>query len=398
MNKLTIDDIELSGKRVLVRVDFNVPLSPDGSVANDMRVRAALPTIKKIISSGGFPILMSHLGRPKGERKPEFSLEPVAGCLAGLIGSPVKFAEECIGSEMEEQSRSLQPGETLLLENLRFHAEETKNDEQFSESLSKLGDVYVNDAFGTAHRAHASTAGVTKFFDRCAAGYLMEKELRYLAGALANPARPFVAILGGAKISGKIDVIRNLFDRVETIVIGGAMAFTFFKAMGYEVGDSLVEADRIEMAKEILEESKSKRIEFVLPVDIVVSRASDGSTDAKTVPASAIPSGYKGLDIGEASIVRLEKAISEARTVVWNGPMGLFEVDLFAIGTTRVAELLAVATSNGAVTIVGGGDSAAAVAKSGLSDKITHISTGGGASLELLEGKTLPGIAALTDK
>jgi phosphoglycerate kinase len=398
MNKLTIDDIELSGKRVLVRVDFNVPLTPDGSVANDLRVRAALPTIKKIISSGGFPILISHLGRPKGERKPEFSLEPVAGCLAGLLGSPVKFAHECIGPEIEELSRSLEPDETLLLETLRFHTEETKNDEQFSESLSKLGDSYVSDAFGTAHRAHASTAGVTKFFDKCAAGYLMEKELRYLAGALANPARPFVAILGGAKISGKIDVIRNLFDRVDTIAIGGAMAFTFFKAMDCKVGDSLVETDRIEMAKEILEESKSESIEFVLPEDVVVSEASDGSADARTVAANAIPPGYKGLDIGEASIARLKKVISAAKTVVWNGPMGLFEVDKFAVGTNRTAELLAEATSRGAVTIVGGGDSAAAVAKSGLSDKITHISTGGGASLELLEGKTLPGIAALTDK
>ena len=398
MKKLTIDDIELSGKRVLVRVDFNVPLAADGSVADDMRVRAALPTIKKIISSGGFPVLMSHLGRPKGERKPEFSLEPVAGCLCGLLGSPVKFAEECIGSEIEEQSRSLEPGETLLLENLRFHTEETKNDEQFSRDLSKLGDAYVNDAFGTAHRAHASTAGVTKYFDRCAAGYLMEKELKYLAGALSKPARPFVAILGGAKISGKIDVIRNLFDKVDTIAIGGAMAFTFFKARGYEVGDSLVEADRVEMAKKILEESKSKSVEFVLPEDVVVSESSDGSADAKTVSANAIPSGYRGLDIGEASIARLKKVISAARTVVWNGPMGLFEVDLFAVGTTRVAELLADVTSKGTVTIVGGGDSAAAIAKTGLSDKITHISTGGGASLELLEGKTLPGIAALTDK
>ena len=398
MNKLTIDDIELTGKRVLVRVDFNVPLAPDGSVANDLRVRAALPTIRKIISSGGFPVLMSHLGRPKGERRPEFSLEPVAACLSGLLGSPVKFAHDCIGSEIEEQSKSLELGETLLLENLRFHTEETENDEQFSESLSKLGDAYVNDAFGTAHRAHASTVGVTNFFDKCAAGYLMEKELKYLAGALANPARPFVAILGGAKISGKIDVIRNLFDKVDTIAIGGAMAFTFFKAMGYEVGDSLVEADRIEMAKEILGESKSKSVEFILPEDVVVSEASDGDTDAKTVSANAIPPGYKGLDIGEASIAKLKTVISVAKTVVWNGPMGLFEVDKFAVGTNKTAELLAEATSKGAVTIVGGGDSAAAVAKSGLSDKITHISTGGGASLELLEGKTLPGIAALTDK
>lgn len=398
MKKLTIDDIELSGKRVLVRVDFNVPLNPDRSVANDLRIRAALPTIRKIISSGGFPILMSHLGRPKGERKPEFSLEPVAGCLAGLLGGPVKFSDDCIGEDIEEQSKSLKSGETLLLENLRFYAEETENDAAFAESLSKLGDVYVNDAFGTAHRAHASTAGVTEFFDTCAAGYLMQKELEYLDAALANPDRPFVAILGGAKISGKIDVIRNLFDKVDTIAIGGAMAFTFFKAMGYEVGDSLIEPDRIDMAKEILAEAKSKGVDFILPEDVVISEAADGSADARAVAADSMPSGFKGLDIGDAAIAKLKSVIAEAKTVVWNGPMGLFEVEKFAVGTNRVAELLAEITSQGAVTIVGGGDSAAAVMKAGLSDKISHISTGGGASLELLEGKTLPGIASLTDK
>ena len=398
MNKLTVDNLELSGKRALVRVDFNVPLSPDGEITNDLRIKAALPTIKKIISSGGYPILMSHLGRPKGKRKPEFSLRPVAECLSGLLGSPVEFASDCIGPDIEQASKSLKPSETLLLENLRFHKEETENDEGFSESLSKLGDVYVNDAFGTAHRAHASTTGVTKFFDKCAAGYLMEKELQYLVGALSDPVRPFVAVLGGAKISGKIDVIKNLFDKVDTILIGGAMAFTFFKAMKYEVGDSLIEPDRIEMAKDILDEAKAKNVSLLLPEDIVVSEASDGSADIKTVSADRIPVGLKGLDIGEATIAHFGKILSGAKTVVWNGPMGLFEVDKFAVGTNKVAELLAEITAKGAVTIVGGGDSAAAVTDSGLADKITHISTGGGASLELLEGKTLPGVAALTDK
>jgi len=398
MNKLTIDDLSVVGKRVLVRVDFNVPITDDGSVANDLRIRAALPTIKKIISSGGLPILMSHLGRPKGERKSEFSLNPVAEALSGLLAGPVQFADDCVGDEVEEMSRSLKPGETLLLENLRFHIEETKNDPGFSEQLSKLGDVYVNDAFGTAHRAHASTEGVTKFFDQCAAGYLMQKELKYLVGALANPARPFVAILGGAKISGKIDVIKNLFGKVDSILIGGAMTFTFFKAMGYEVGGSLLEEDRIDMAGEVLKEAKQKNVELVLPEDIVVSKDADGSEEIRTVAANAIPADMKGLDIGVATVAHFEKILSGAKTVVWNGPMGLFEVDAFAAGTYKIAEILAEITDKGAVTIVGGGDSASAVAKSGLEAKISHISTGGGASLELLEGKTLPGLAALSDK
>jgi phosphoglycerate kinase len=398
MNKLTIDDIKLDGKRVLTRVDFNVPLSADGSVSDDLRVRAAVPTINKIIASGGFPVLMSHLGRPKGGYQKEFSLEPVASCLSGLLGGTVEFASDCVGEEIEARSRSLKAGETLLLENLRFYKEEEKNDAAFSEKLSKLGDIYVNDAFGTAHRAHASTEGVTRFFDECAAGYLMEKELRYLAGALDKPVRPFVAILGGAKISGKIDVIKKLFDKVDAILIGGAMAFTFFKAMGYEVGESLVEQDRLEMAKDVLGEAKRRNVKFVLPQDVVVSTASDGSAPAKTVAANAIPSGHKGLDVGAGTIREFKKIIENAKTVVWNGPMGLFEVKQFAVGTAEVAKLLADITTTGAVTIVGGGDSASAVAEAGLEDRITHISTGGGASLELLEGKILPGVAALTDR
>jgi len=398
MDKLTIDDLQLSGKRVLVRVDFNVPLTAEGEVANDLRVRAALPTIKKILDSGGHPILMSHLGRPKGERKPEFSLKPVAACLSKLLASEVRFAQDCIGPDVEQMASSLKEGEALLLENLRFHKEETGNDPGFAEALSRLGDIYVNDAFGTAHRAHASTEGVTRFFEQCAAGYLMEKEIRYLVGALANPERPFVAVLGGAKISGKIDVIKNLFDKVDSILIGGAMMFTFFKAMGYEIGDSLVEEDRVEMASDVLKQAEEANVNLVLPEDVVISKSADGSSEIKTVPVNEIPPGLKGLDIGQKTITRFQGILTKSNTVVWNGPMGLFEVEKFAVGTNAIARILSGITSDGAVTIVGGGDSAAAVAKAGLEDRITHISTGGGASLELLEGKTLPGLAALTSK
>ncbi len=397
MEKLTIDDLDLVGKRVLVRVDFNVPIR-DGKVADDLRVRSAVPTINKIIKSGGFPVLMSHLGRPKGERDDDFSLEPVASCLAGILGSPVRFSNECIGEDIVDQTRSLQSSESIVLENLRFHEGEKKNDPKFAEELAKNGDLYVNDAFGTAHRAHASTVGVTKHFDQCASGYLIQKELQYLVNALEKPERPFVAILGGAKISGKIDVIRNLFDKVDSILIGGAMAFTFFKAKGWEVGDSLVEEERVDMAGEILSEAESKGIDLVLPVDIVVSEKDDGSADAATVSADSIPSGKKGLDVGEKTLEQFEKILCESKTVVWNGPMGLFEVDKFAKGTYEIAEILSRISGKGAITIVGGGDSASAVKKAGVQDKISHISTGGGASLELLEGKELPGIAALTDK
>jgi phosphoglycerate kinase len=398
MNKLTIDDLRLQDRRVLVRVDFNVPIADDGSVADDLRVRSTLPTINKIISSGGKPVLMSHLGRPKGERKPEFSLEPVASCLSGLLGGTVRFTSDCIGKDVVDESNELKSGEVLLLENLRFHKGETDNDPEFAKGLAEAGDMYVNDAFGTAHRAHASTVGVTKFFDECAAGYLIEKELKYLVGALADPARPFVAILGGAKISGKIDVIRNLFGRVDAILIGGAMTFTFFKSMGREIGDSLLEEDRVQLAAELLSEAKSAGVNLVLPEDIVISRQSDGSAEADAVDADVIPPGFKGLDIGHKTLARFRTILEDARTVVWNGPMGLFEVDKFAVGTNAIAKMLADLTSDGAVTIVGGGDSAAAVSKAGLQDSISHISTGGGASLELLEGKELPGLAALTDK
>jgi len=397
MDKLTIDDLDLAGKRVLVRVDFNVPVK-DGKVADDLRVRSAAPTISSIIKSGGFPILMSHLGRPKGERIDKFSLEPVVSCLSGILGNPVKFAGDCVGDDVVAQSKSLGDSETLLLENLRFHKEETDNDAGFAKQLAENGDLYVNDAFGTAHRAHASTVGVTQYFDKCAAGYLIQKELKYLVNALDNPERPFVAILGGAKISGKIDVIRNLFGKVDSILIGGAMAFTFFKAKGWEVGNSLLEEDRVDMAREILDEAESKGVDLQLPVDIVVSDKDDGSADAKTVSADAIPSGLKGLDVGEKTLEEFESVLSKAKTVVWNGPMGLFEVDRFARGTYEMAEILSRISGTGAITIVGGGDSASAVAKAGVQEKISHISTGGGASLELLEGKELPGIAALTNK
>lgn len=397
MEKLTIDDLDLAGKRVLVRVDFNVPIK-DGKVADDLRVRSAVPTINKIIKSGGFPVLMSHLGRPKGERDDKLSLEPVASCLSGVLGSPVRFANDCIGEDIVNQTRSLQSSESIVLENLRFHEGEKKNDPDFAAELAKNGDLYVNDAFGTAHRAHASTVGVTKHFDQCASGYLIQKELKYLVNALEKPERPFVAILGGAKISGKIDVIRNLFDKVDAILIGGAMAFTFYKAKGWEVGESLVEEERVDMAGEILSEAESKGVDLVLPVDIVVSEKDDGSADADTVSADSIPSGKIGLDVGEKTLGHFEEILSKSKTVVWNGPMGLFEVDKFAKGTYKIAEILSRISGKGAITIVGGGDSASAVKKAGVQDKISHISTGGGASLELLEGKELPGIAALTDK
>ncbi len=397
MEKLSIDDIKLSGKKVLVRVDFNVPLDEKGQVANDKRIVASLPTIKKIMADGGKAILMSHLGRPKCKKVPEMSLLPVAKTLEKLLGKPVKFVSDCVGPEVEKAVSLLKPGDCLLLENLRFHAEEEKNDPEFAGKLAKLGDVYVNDAFGTAHRAHASTEGVTKYFKQCAAGYLMQSELRYLGLALANPQRPFVAVLGGAKISGKIDVITNLMDKVDAFLIGGGMAFTFYKAMGKEIGGSLLEPDKIDLAKQILSKAKEKQVGFFLPVDVVV--ASEAKEDASTqvVASDAIPSDMQGLDIGPETIREFSSELDQAKTVVWNGPMGVFEVSKFAAGTIGIARELAKITEKGATTIVGGGDSASAVAKAGLKDKLSHISTGGGASLEFLEGRVLPGVAALTD-
>jgi phosphoglycerate kinase len=397
MNKLSIEKVELKDKRVLVRVDFNVPLDEKLNVTNDIRIVESLPTIKKIIACGGKAILISHLGRPKGEKKPEFSLKPAAERLSKLIGKEVKLAPDCIGAEAEKLVNEMKPGDVVLLENLRFHKQEEKNDPEFAKQLANLGDVYINDAFGSAHRAHSSTEGVTKFIKTCAAGYLMQKELDYLGSALAQPKRPYCAILGGAKISGKIDVINNLLDKVDTLIVGGGMAFTFFKAQGKEIGKSLLEAEKLDLAKELLEKVKSGKLKFLLPVDVVVTDEFKNESPAITVNVDKIPADKMGLDIGPKSIKLFSDELMKSKTIVWNGPMGVFEMDNFAKGTFAIAEALVKATENGAVTVIGGGDSAAAISKAGLEDKVSHVSTGGGASLEFLEGKVLPGVAALTD-
>jgi len=397
MNKKTIDQIELKNKKVLVRVDFNVPLNENKEITDDKRIVESLPTIKKIIASGGKTILMSHLGRPKGEKNLKYSLAPVAQKLSALLNKQVIFANDCIGEEVKALADSLQPGDVLLLENLRFYKEEEKNVPEFAEKLASLGDIYVNDAFGSAHRAHASTEGVTKFLPVAAGGYLMEKELNYLGKAVANPVRPFCAILGGAKISGKIDVINNLIDKVDTLIIGGGMAFTFFKAQGFEIGKSLLEEEKIELAKEILEKAKGTKLNFLLPVDVVVAQEFNNDSPSEVVKADSIPADKMGLDIGPETVKLFSEAIGASKTIVWNGPMGVFEMDNFAKGTYAVAKELANVTSKGAVTVVGGGDSAAAIEKAGLAGSVSHVSTGGGASLEFLEGKTLPGVAALNN-
>jgi len=397
MNKLSIDKVELKDKRVLVRVDFNVPLDEKLHVTNDIRIVESLPTIKKIINSGGKAILMSHLGRPKGERKPEFSLKPAAERLSKLIGITVKLAPDCIGAETEKIVNEMKSGDVVLLENLRFHKQEEKNDPDFAKQLANFGDVYINDAFGSAHRAHASTEGVTKYIKTCAAGYLMQKELDYLGKALANPKRPYTAILGGAKISGKIDVINNLLDKVDTLIVGGGMAFTFFKAQGFEIGKSLLEAEKLDLAKELLEKVKSGKLKFLLPVDVVVADEFKNESPSIVVDVDKIPADKMGLDIGPKSIKLFSDELLKSKTIVWNGPMGIFEMPNFAKGTFAVAEALAKATENGAITVIGGGDSAAAIADAGLEKKVSHVSTGGGASLEFLEGKVLPGVEALTN-
>ncbi len=390
INKKTIRDIDVKGKRVLVRVDYNVPIK-DGIVVDDTRIRAAMPTLNYLIEHGAAIILCSHLGRPKDGYDPKLSLKPIAEYLSKLAGIPITFVEDCIGSKAEAAAKALKPGQILLLENTRFHPEEEKNDPGMSKQLAMLADIYVNDAFGSAHRAHASTEGVTKFLP-AVAGFLMEKEIQYLGAAIANPARPFVAILGGAKISDKIGVIKNLLGRVDTILIGGGMANTFFMAQGYPVADSLVENAALETAKEIV---KSAGTRLRLPVDVVIGDKFDATAAHKTMATGPIPEGWRIMDIGPETLTSYAKVIKTARTVVWNGPMGVFEFPEFAKGTFGVAK--AVAESN-AVSIVGGGDSVAAIQQSGLADKITHISTGGGASLEMLEGMTLPGVAALQDK
>jgi phosphoglycerate kinase len=401
MNKMTIDSLAASGglksKRVLVRVDFNVPMSKEeaGKITDDKRIVESLPTIKKIISEGGKCILMSHLGRPKGEVNLKYSLKPAAEHLSALLGKPVGFAEDCIGEKTPAMVNAMKDGDVLLLENLRFHNEEEKNDESFAKKLASYGDVYINDAFGSAHRAHASTEGVTKFINKSAAGYLMQKELDYLSKVISSPAHPFTAILGGSKISGKIDVIRNLLPKADKILIGGGMIFTFFKAHGYEIGSSLLEEDKISLAGELLAEAGDK---LVLPVDVVAADKAENDSPFSTVGSDEIPSGKVGVDIGSKTAEMFKKIILQSKTVFWNGPMGIFEMDNFAKGTFAVADALAEATKNGAVTVIGGGDSAAAIAKAGLEKQVSHVSTGGGASLEFVEGKTLPGVEALTSE
>lgn len=396
--KKSIDNIDVEGKKVLVRVDFNVPLDEKKNVTDDKRIVESLPTIKKILKDGGIPILMSHLGRPKGKPSPEFSLAPVAKKLGELLSAKVIMAPDCIGAAAKAAIASAKPGDVVLLENLRFHAEEEANDANFAKELASLGQVYVNDAFGSAHRAHASTEGVTKFLKPAVAGYLMEKELKYLSQAVGNPSRPYVAIIGGAKISGKIDVINNLLGRVDALIIGGGMMFTFLKAMGKEIGNSLLEADKVDLAKELLGKTKSGKARLLLPADCTVAEKFENTAARKNVSVDAIPQGWIGMDIGPQSIELFRSEIVKAETVIWNGPMGVFEMENFAAGTKAIAEALVEATKHGATTIVGGGDSAAAIAKFGLESKVSHVSTGGGASLEFLEGKVLPGVAALDNK
>jgi 3-phosphoglycerate kinase len=396
IGKLSVRDLKPRGKRVLVRVDFNVPLE-NGHVADATRIRESLPTIRLLRDEGARIILCSHLGRPKGKRDPQFSLAPVAGELKELLGAPVQFANDCVGEDVEHLVQSMKDGDIVLLENLRFHSEEEKNDAEFAKKLARLADLYVNDAFGAAHRAHASTAGVCAFVPQAAAGLLLEKELDFLSRATSHAQRPYVAILGGAKISGKIDVVTNLFGKVDSILIGGAMANTFFKSLGWETGQSLVEMDRVDMARELLERAKREQVDLRLPVDCIAATKFAEDAEAIVVRADAMPADRTMMDIGPATVADYREHILRAKTVLWNGPMGVFEMERFAAGTKGVAQALAEATPKGAVTIVGGGDSAAAIAKFGLAEQVSHVSTGGGASLEFLEGKVLPGVAALTD-
>ena len=394
MNKKTVKDIDLKDKKVLVRCDFNVPMDENQNITDNRRIVAALPTIKYLLEQNCKVVLCSHLGRPKGEFKLEYSLKPVAKELSKLLGKEVIMAKDVIGEDAKTKVQNLKNGEILLLENVRFHREETDNDLNFAKELASFGEIFVNDAFGTAHRAHASTEGVAHFLP-AVSGFLIEKELKFLGEALENPERPFVAILGGSKVSDKIGVIDNLLEKVDTLLIGGGMAYTFFKAQGYNVGDSICEDDKCDLALELMEKAKNKGVKLLLPVDTKIGKEFKADTESKTVKSTEIPDGWEGLDIGEETIKLYAQELQKAKTIVWNGPLGVFEFDQFAVGTNEIAKTLG---DIDAIKIIGGGDSAAAVEKAGLAEKMTHISTGGGASLEFLEGKKLPGIEALLDK
>ncbi len=395
--KIDLKDFDAAGQKVLMRVDFNVPLDGDQNITDETRIRAALPSINHILKRNGSVILMSHLGRPKGEIVPTMSLRVVADRLSELCDANVKFATDTVGVDAQNKAANLLPGEILLLENLRFNKGETKNDPAFAESLAALGDCYVNDAFGTAHRAHASTVGVTKFFATCRAGFLMENELQHLGTLLHSPERPFVAVLGGAKVGGKVDVILNLLDKVDVLLLGGGMIFTFFKAHGMNIGNSLLDEESLKVVVEISKKAKESSTQLILPEDVLLASEFSNDADKKSVLITDIPDGWMGLDIGPRSIKKYVEILESARSIFWNGPMGVFELPSFASGTRSVGEAIAVATTAGAVSVVGGGDSVAAVNLMGLQEKVGHISTGGGASLELMGGLELPGIAALTD-
>ena len=397
LNKKSVEDIQVNGKRVLVRCDFNVPLDENRNITDETRIDGALPTIKYLMDNGAKVILCSHMGKPKGEPKPELSLAPVAKKLSEKLGKEVVFAadDNVVGENAKKAVANMQNGDVVLLENTRYRIEETKNVDEFSKELASLADVFVNDAFGTAHRAHCSNVGVTKYLDTAAAGYLIQKEIEFLGNAVNNPVRPCVAILGGSKVSSKISVINNLLEKVDTLIIGGGMAYTFMKSLGEEVGDSLLEADYLDYAKEMMDKAKAKGVNLLIPVDTVVAKDFANDAEHKTVKRGGIEAGWQGLDIGENTIALYKDAIKDAKTVVWNGPMGVFEMPNFAKGTNAIAQALA---EIDATTIIGGGDSVAAVNQAGLGEKMSHISTGGGASLEFLEGKDLPGIVALNDK